>query len=200
MIYAGNGIALLDDWFFLQSDINIHQLSLDDAKIHLKRTGKEWNYQFLATFLGEADQKKTSNPVQLNLKNIHLTNISFQSLDLWKGEDMIVHLAAADFSFQKTDFINDDIRLHTIHLQKPVFKMVSYLGTRTEAEEKIALSDTTTWRNATACRVNHLSISDGSFVYQRPDVTSPQHAPFNENNFSFFGINGSIDQLMIKGI
>ena len=120
LLYAGTLKANVNDWFFFKDKISLDNVGLDDAIVNMKRTDSVWNYQFLIDYFAAPKKKKTnSEDVVIDFKEIHFSNIKFNKIDGWIGQDMIANLGKLDILVELVDIKNKKIHIKEIHLEKP---------------------------------------------------------------------------------
>ena len=82
LLYAGTLKANVNDWFFFKEKISLENVGLDDAIVNMKRSDSVWNYQFLVDFFASPKKKKTTGgEVEIDLKELHFSNIKFNKSD-----------------------------------------------------------------------------------------------------------------------
>jgi hypothetical protein len=58
LLYAGKLQTQLTDWFFLQQEIEIKHIGLENAIVNMHRKDSVWNYQFIIDSLSPATPKE----------------------------------------------------------------------------------------------------------------------------------------------
>ncbi|MCY7293168.1 MAG: hypothetical protein LH615_13400, partial [Ferruginibacter sp.] len=97
LLFAGTVKANVNDWFFFKDKISLDNVGLNDAVVNMKRSDSVWNYQFLMDYFASPKKKKTnSKEVVIDLKELHFTNIKFNKIDGWIGQNMIANIGKLD--------------------------------------------------------------------------------------------------------
>ncbi|MCX6293411.1 MAG: hypothetical protein NT127_03845, partial [Sphingobacteriales bacterium] len=136
LLYAGSAMVNVNDWFFTKNNITLKDIQLDDAKIHVQRHSKEWNYQFILDYFSNPKKDKRKSNLVLDLKKLRLKNLRFISSDYWIGEDMSASIQDLNVDITKTDFNKNEFKIDQINIVKPVFSLYNYDGSRTLAEKQ----------------------------------------------------------------
>ncbi len=66
LLYAGSVKVNITDWFFFKDKIELEYIGLQDAVVHLNRTDRIWNYQFLIDYFSGPStpgEKKVSSSI-----------------------------------------------------------------------------------------------------------------------------------------
>lgn len=73
LLFAGNAIVNITDWFFLKNKATLKYVSLDNAVVNMQRTDSVWNYQFLIDYFVKTDSSaKKKEELNLTLKYFSL--------------------------------------------------------------------------------------------------------------------------------
>lgn len=159
LLYAGAVKVNITDWFFFKDRTVLKYIGLKDAVIKLNREGKEWNYQFLADYFSSPshDTAVSQRNIDLDLKQIELTNVYLQQKDGWRGEDMTGSVQQMNLVADEINLDKKLIRIDHIDLDAPYFALYEYDGNRPP------LTDTT----------------------ETPIVNDPQHLRWNPGKWDF---------------
>ncbi len=167
ILYSGQVRVNITDWFFLKDKIELKYIGLKDTYVHLHRTDSVWNYQFLADYFGSSDTtpKKT---IQLQLRDIDISQLHLLKQDGWRGEDMELDLGGLTVDAEQLDLNRKTAIFHSIKFTKPDFAIRSYTGNRPELppDSKAIINDPNhlRWNPANwNIMVRRAIIQDGSF-------------------------------------
>ncbi len=199
LLYAGTASVNINDWFFLKDNININNLALDDAVVNMSRRDSVWNYQFLLDYFSPPKTKKSQKkPIRLNLKELHFTNITFNKVDEWVGQNMVVTLKKMDVSVDKLDVPGKQLLVKDIYLEKPLFWQSDYEGKKpkvtdlTSVTSKIPVISAFKWnKSGWVVKVDKLQIFDGSFRNEKYTTRDVYANMFDSKHIFFSGINGN---------
>lgn len=196
LLYAGAAIVNVNDWFFTKNNITLKDFQLDDAKIHVQRHSKEWNYQFILDFFSDPKKDKRKSNLVLDLKKIRIKNLSFVSSDYWIGENMNASIQDLSVHIKETNFNKNEFKIDQINLVKPVFSLYNYDGSRTLAEKQKLDAETKTKpaeKNTLLVSIKKINIQDGVFMNDELTTREKYNDRFDELHFKFDKINGTIE-------
>ncbi|MFN0081316.1 MAG: translocation/assembly module TamB domain-containing protein [Ferruginibacter sp.] len=204
LLYAGALKANVNDWFFFKDKISLQNVGLDDAIINMERTDSVWNYQFLIDFFAKPKIRKSAgDDVNIDLGELHFTNIKFNKIDGWIGQDMIANLGKLDVTMQMVDIKNKRIHIKEIYLEKPLFSQRDYTGTRPEQPnlkqiiEKIPVLGALKWNNGGwEIKLDKLDMKDGAFINDKFTEEPPFADRFDGKHLSFSSLTGSMKNLL----
>ena len=204
LLYAGTLKANVNDWFFFKDKISLDNVGLDDAIVNMKRTDSIWNYQFLIDYFASPKKKKTnSKEVVIDLKELHFTNIKFNKIDGWIGQNMIANLSKLDVEMQLVDIKNKKIHVKMIYLEKPLFAQKDYEGKRPPQEnlqeiiEKIPVLGAFKWNDGGwEIKLDKLDIKDGAFQNDKLTQEPAYVNRFDGKHLLFSKLNGSMKNLL----
>ena len=207
LLYAGAARVNLTDWFFIKDKITLHYVALEDALVNVKRTDSVWNYQFMADYF--ASPKKSSaksNGIEFDLKDIHLINIRFNSIDKWIGQDMIASIKKADIKMEGIDYAKKQVTVNDIYLDQPMFALSDYTGRN--PVQAVHYSDTINtipvvsefkWNNSGwVMQMKKIQLNNGSFSNDKETVRPAYTDHFDGQHLLFSSITGSINEIIFK--
>ena len=200
LLYAGVLRANVNDWFFFKDKIALENIGLDDAIVNMKRTDSVWNYQFLVDYFASPNKtKKTGGEVVIDLKELHFTNIKFNKIDGWIGQDMIANLGKLDLTMELVDVKNKKIYIKQITLKNPLFAQKDYKGNRPEQAnlqqiiEKIPVIGAFKWNDGGwDIKLEKLEMADGAFKNDKFTLEPPMADRFDGQHIFFDKLNGSM--------
>lgn len=196
LLYAGSAFVNVNDWFFTKNNITLKDIQLEDAKIHVQRHSKEWNYQFILDYFSDPKKDKRKSNLVLDLKKIRIKNLSFVSSDYWIGEDMNASIQDLNVNIKETNFNKNEFKIDQINLVKPVFSLYNYDGSRTLAEKQKLDAETKTKpaeKSTLMVSIKKINITDGTFLNDEFTTRKKYTDKFDELHFKFDKINGTID-------
>lgn len=206
LLYAGSVKVNITDWFFFKDKIELKYIALQDAVVHLNRTDTTWNYQFLIDYFSGPPSAKKKKNIDLDLKQVELTDISIIQKDAWRGEDMSASIKAFDLIAQEMNFNKKLIHIRNIHLDNPSFAIYDYPGRRPPRIKNDSLSvedeivndplnlrwNPQDWR----ITVDGFQLHDGEFKSDRK-TDRPVYASFDGQHIHFSNINGDFTDLKL---
>ncbi len=203
LLYAGTLKGNVNDWFFFKDKIAIENVGLDDAIINMKRSDSVWNYQFLVDFFAKPKTKNSQDgAVDIDLKEVHFSNIKFNKIDGWIGQDMIANIGKLDVLMQLVDIKNKKIHIKEINLQNPFFSQKDYKGNRPEQAnlkqiiEKIPVLGAFKWNNGGwEIKLDKLDMKDGAFQNDKFTENPPFVDRFDGQHILFQALNGNMKNL-----
>ena len=199
LLYAGTIKGNVNDWFFFEEKINIENIGLDDVVIKLNRSDSVWNYQFITDLFAspKSKNKKGSKDPNVDLKEMHFTNIKFSKIDGWIGEDMIVSLDKMDVTTNLVDIENKKIYVKEVLITKPFFAQNDYDGNRPvnnkpKPPKPISL-DKFRWNNdGWDIKLENLELKDGAYKNDKQTDYPAYVNQFDGQHIFFNNINGII--------
>ena len=204
LLYTGTLKANVNDWFFFKDKISLENVGLDDAIVNMKRTDSVWNYQFLLDyFVGPKKPKSNKEEVVIDLRELHFTNIKFNKIDGWIGQNMIANLGKLDVEMNLVDIRNKKIHVKNIYLENPLFSQKDYEGKRPPKEnlqeiiEKIPVLGAFKWNDGGwEIKMDKLDIKDGVFQNDKFTKDPPFVDRFDGKHLLFSKLNGSMKNLL----
>lgn len=126
LLFAGSLKLRITDWFFVKDKITIHYFGLSDTYINTNRTDSNWNYKFIITALS-SDKPTTSQPstVELDLKEIELANIRYQTIDKWRGEDQLISIKSFKLGAKQFNIKQKKIEFDNILVDQPFLSYIN---------------------------------------------------------------------------
>jgi hypothetical protein len=204
LLYAGTASVNITDWFFLKDHISINNLALDNAVVNMHRRDSVWNYQFLLDYFSPPKSKKTQKePIQLNVKELHFTDITFNKTDEWVGQNMAVSLSKMNIIVDKLDVPGKQLIIKDIYLEKPLFWQSDYEGRKpkvtdlTSLTAKIPVISAFKWnKSGWMVKAGKLQIFDGSFRNEKYTTRDVYANMFDSRHILFSSINGNLSDLV----
>ncbi len=205
LLYAGDARVNITDWFFIKDKITLHYVSLDDAVINMHRSDSVWNYQFLVDYFSSPGAGGSKKSIDLDIKTIHLSNIRFNKIDGWVGQNMVASIKKADIQVDQLDLNKKTLKIHDIYLENPLFALTDYTGRRppvpnlTTTLQKIPGVSAFQWNNAGwVVSVDKLQLYNGAFLNDRESDRKPYTDRFDGEHIAFNMISGTIDEVLFK--
>lgn len=193
LLHAGTVKLSITDWFFLKDDITLKYLGLEDASVYLHRSDPEWNYQFLIEyFSGGKKKKKTSRPIHLDLKTVHLSNVRILQKDEWKGVDMLTAVEELQLTADELNLEKKILDINSITLDEPVFTQYDYEGLRPKnrnSKRKIKLPEAVNADNWKVS-VNKIIFKNGIVSLEREGTKIKNLNRFDERNIVISNLDG----------
>ena len=199
LLYADVLKANVTDWFIFKDHIALKNVELNDAIINMKRKDSTWNYQFLVDFFSSPKKNKSNKDINFDLKEVHLTNVKFNKIDGWIGQDMVA-------SLKRMDLVTDSINLNTGHfainnifLDEPQFWQRDYDGNDTTTNDlqvvlnKIPIVSAFKWNNSgVVLTLKNLRIRNGRFINDKSGESLVQPGQFDGQHVQFNNITGDM--------
>ncbi|MBX2939119.1 MAG: translocation/assembly module TamB domain-containing protein [Ferruginibacter sp.] len=204
LLFAGAAQVNVTDWFFVKDKITLKYLSLEDAKVHMKRTDSVWNYQFIADyFAGPKKNKKKKSAIEFNLKELHFNRVHFIKEDRWIGQRMAVSLEKAGVWVEGLDMKKQSLIIREIALHKPVFEQSDFQGnrpTRPPSIKNILKGGQFQWNNGGwNILLRKLNVTAGAFKNDKETLRDSYVDQFDGQHIHFTDINGSLDSVVLSG-
>ncbi len=205
LLYAGVVHVKITDWFFIKDKVELKYIALQDATIHMNRTDSTWNYEFIVDYFSGPPSKQKKKSINLDLKQIELSNINIIQHDAWRGEDMRASIKALDLSAQEINFNKKLMRISNLHIDNPVFAIYDYPGRRPprlpsvkNGAEQIANDPARLRWNPENWNIsiNGFQMHDGEFRSDRQTNREP-YAYFDGQHIQFTEINGDFHNLQL---
>ena len=206
LLYAGSAKVNITDWFFFKDRITLHYVSLSDATVNMKRVDSTWNYQFLLDyFSGPKKSTGKSSTIELDLKEIHLSNIKFNKIDGWVGQNMVATIKKADVEIDGINYKKKQVNITDIYLEEPSFALSDYTGRKPpqpnlkQILEKIPGVSALQWNNSGwEINLHKLQLYNGSFANEKETVRAMYTDRFDGQHLLFSAISGSIEDLYFR--
>ncbi len=202
LLYAGKLKMEITDWFFLQEQVELQYLGLEDANVFLSRKDSVWNYQFIVdAFAPKGPRDTTAKEIELLLNKVDLKNIRFISEDEWVGQGFRGGIGSLELVADEINFNRKKIFISSLVINKPYFSMTDYDGKKPSdtvtASRKRRATDDIPW-NAEQwdVLVSRLSINEG--VFRSDAGTRKPYDYFDPQHIDFSGITGTFTNLSIN--
>ncbi|HTB51717.1 MAG TPA: hypothetical protein VK718_02995 [Ferruginibacter sp.] len=197
LLYAGAATVNITDWFFLKDKPVLKYVSLSDAVVNMNRTDSVWNYQFLVDYLSSPKKDTTTKGgLALDIKKLQLKNVFINSIDQWKGQDMLSSVKELDLSADDIDLVAKKINLNAITVDGGSFAIKEYTGYRPDADIPIDIIDTTQaykWNNdGWIVNVKNIHLENSVFTSDNQTDRQPYTDHFDGLHLRFGSIAGDI--------
>ena len=204
LLFAGTVKVNITDWWFFKDKAQLQYIGLENATIKLQRTDSVWNYQFIINYFSNPDKTKkdTSKGLQLDLKEVQLTNIHLLKRDGWRGEDMDLHLKGLDLDADTISFTDKIARINRLSFTRPDFILSNYDGRRPPPPDDTAaiLNDPLHLRlnpGGWDLTATTITIRDGSFRHEETmDTVRNKH--FDGNHIFFYAVSTDFTNLRLN--
>ena len=192
LLYAGKLSVHITDWFFLKDKASLEYIGLEDAVINMQRKDSIWNYQFLADFFSGGKSETAKKGIELDLKQIELSNIHFLKRDGWRGEDMALYLRSLKLDAKEINFKKKLVDVNSLAIDEPIFSIANYAGTRTYKPAPTVRdpSDTALFWNPDGwvMHATKFNITNGNFKNEKLG-SRPAYYYFDGQHIQFSRIN-----------
>ncbi len=204
LLYAGIISGTANDWFIFKEKITIENIGLENAIVNMNRRDSVWNYQFLINYFSSTDttKKGTSNKTDIDLKELHLTNVKFNKIDQWIGQNMVANIGKLDLKMELFDLKSKKIHIKEILLDKPLFAQSDYDGNRPprnnlqQVIEKIPVIGAFKWnQSGWQIQMDNLELKDAVFRNDKNNAL-PFTDRFDGQHLFFSSLNGSMKNLL----
>ncbi len=197
LLYAGTIKGTVADWFFLKDKISIENVALDNVVVKINRKDSVWNFQFLIDYFSTSKKKDTTKPIQLDLQQLHFSNIRFSQTDQWLGQNMNVSFKNLDVETNRVNIAQKQIDIKSIYINEPIFEQTDYLELRPEkavennsTQNKIASKYK--WNNdGWVMQLANLTIKNGAFILDKQSDEKPYTDRFDGQHIFFSNLQGS---------
>ncbi len=202
LLYAGNLKMQVTDWFFLQNQIELEYIGLENASVFLARTDSIWNYQFIIdAFAPSGPKDTTAKEIELLLGKVDLKNIRFTSKDDWVGQEYSGSIKSLELTADEINFKRKKIFISSLVIDRPYFRMTDYDGKKPSdtvmASRRKTATDGIPWNvDQWDVLVSRLSINEGVFRSDANNTREP-YAYFDPAHIDFSGITGTFTNLSI---
>lgn len=202
LLFAGKLRIRITDWFFIQDKADIKFIGLEDAVVHLNRTTKKWNYQYIIDhFSKSADTTKSAKQnIYFNLRKVDLKNVAFFQKDGWVGEDLTIKVGGLLLDANKMDVDKSKFSINTLLLQNPVFSIYDYDGLRPDSVRRRELREekptALRFNPGMLLRIDSVKIRNGLFSIDSDTLLPVTH--FDGCHIKVTQINGSLNHLFFN--
>ena len=202
IIYAEKVNIAVDILPLFSKKIVIDDISLNNATINIITNPKteEINIASVFSSSSKSDEKippKTINqnkkPWEIKGNNVSLKNIRFQYNDSVAGILVQQSLAKANININSFSFLNRQIDVGSIQLEKPVGSVGIWQG---KAKVAVDTVTTTDWKFS----VKKLNIKDLSFELNQPDIGQSINVSLEKGNISTSKINLLTSEIKVSDI
>ena len=205
LLYAGNAQVNITDWFFLKNKATLKFVALDDAVVNMQRSKDSvWNYQFLVDYFGSSSDssKKKKGGIEFDIKVFQFTNIQFNQVDKWVGQNMRMSVKKLDLFADDINFTKKLINLNTLTLDAPVYSMESYKGNRDTSLIRMKPKKINTkpqlyqWNNdGWVLNVNSIHVTNGVFNNETETERPAFPGRFDGQHLRFENITGVLNKV-----
>ncbi len=201
LIFADKLKANVTDWFIFKDRVELKNIQMQDAVVNMHRSDSVWNYQFLIEFFKKPKTNKQNSDLNLDLREVHFTNIRFNKVDEWFGQNLISSVKKLDVITDSINFNTGNIALQSVRLQQPSFWQENYDGNEPEEKDnavnvmgKIPVVGVLRWNLAGIdLSIKDVVIIDGAFKSDKDRGNRMQQ--FDGRHVFFNGINGTLKNL-----
>ena len=208
LLFAGTVKVNITDWWFFKDKAQLQYIGLEDATIKLQRTDSVWNYQFLVNYFSgspedrTAREKDTTKGMQLDLKQLDLSNIHILKKDGWRGEDMDLHLKGLRLDADTISFSEKIARINSLSFTRPDFILSNYKGNRPHppADSGTIVNDPLHLRlnpSGWDLTAGSITIRNGSFRHEAAGDTLVNRY-FDGDHIYFHDVNTSFSNLRLN--
>lgn len=208
LLYAGSIGVSITDWFFLKDKPVIHYARLSHVLVNFRRSDSTWNYAFLEDYFASDTPKKTnkkSGGIELDIKQVELTDIKFNQIDEWIGQDQLISLGKLSLSADSIDFDKKKIQIKDLLIASPQFTQKDYTGNREKLgiikkKKKHTIStDPYQWNNdGWIIKAQTVSVINGQLQIERETERAPYTDEFDSEHFIFSKIDGNFKDLLFE--
>lgn len=212
LLYADAIKADVTDWFIFKDHIELKNIELKDAIVNMHRTDSIWNYQFFLDYFASPKSNKAKKDLNLNLHEVHFTNVHFNKVDKWVGQNQIASIRRLDLTTDSVNFNTGQVYINKVYLNSPSFWQSDYQGNDktvtdlTQVLKKIPIVSAFQWNN-TGFRlvIKEMEVENGTFMNEKyterdryTDRFDGQHVRFENINGSFKNVSFLNDTLTAK--
>lgn len=204
LLYAGAAKVNITDYFFFKDKIVFKNVGLDDAAVNMNRSDSVWNYQFIIDYFsgpGGNNKKKAGPDIALN--ELHFTNIRFNKIDGWVGQNQVVGLKKMDLVMDSMNINRKMIAIKDIYLEEPLFLQADYEGKKpkvadlTKTLNKIPIVSAFKWNNSGwVLKLGRLQIFNGTFQNEKETPREVYRDRFDGQHILFREINGNFSNVL----
>lgn len=204
LLYAGAAKVNITDWFFFKDKIVFKNVGLNDAVINMNRADSVWNYQFIIDyFSGPGNNSKKKAGPDISLNELHLTNIRFNKIDGWVGQNQVVALKKMDLVMDSMNINRKMIAIKDIYLEEPLFLQSDYEGKKPKVTDltptlaKIPIISAFKWnKSGWVLKLSKLQIFNGSFQNDKFTPREIYKDRFDGQHILFKAINGNFSNVL----
>ena len=205
LLYAGSVKGDVTDWFIFKDKISIKNAILNNTIVNMNRVDSVWNYQFIMDFF--ASPKKNSvnkKSIDIDVKEAHLTNMRFNKIDKWIGQNVTAAFKRLDVTVDSVNFNTGNYAINELVLEQPVFSQSDYTGRKppqdknlTDVMAKIPIVSSFKWNNSgIIMRLKNVVINDGRFINDKFTERPAYNNQFDGQHVDFAAINGNLGNIL----
>lgn len=202
LLYADAVKANVTDWFIFKDRVELKNIELKDAVVNMHRTDSVWNYQFLVDYFASPNSNKAKKNLNLDLRELHFTNVQFNKKDGWIGQNQIASLKRLDLTTDSLNLNTGQVYINKVYLKEPYFWQSDYNGNDTSVTDltnvlkKIPIVSAFKWNNSGfRLVVNDLEIENGTFRNEKFTERERYKDRFDGQHIQFENITGSFKNL-----
>ncbi|MFZ1529572.1 MAG: translocation/assembly module TamB domain-containing protein [Ferruginibacter sp.] len=203
LVFAGKAKANVNDWFIFKDNISLENIDLADAVVNMNRTDSVWNYQFLVDYFADTSASTgNKKKIEIDLKQVHFSNIRFNKIDKWIGQNQIVSIKKMDLEMYTLNLTRKTAAIKELYLEQPYFAQSEYDGNRPPSPdiknvlEQTPILQAFKWNNSGwVVNAEKLKIVNGSFQNDKHTERAPLEY-FDGMHILFSGINGTLQNVL----
>ncbi len=203
LLFAAKAKANVNDWFIFKDNISLENINLQDPVVNMKRTDSVWNYQFLVDYFTDTSASTgNKKKIEIDLKQVHFSNIRFNKVDQWIGQNQLVTIKKMDLDMYTLNITRKTAAIRDLYLEEPYFSQSDYEGKRPPSPnlknviEQIPVINAFKWNNSGwVVNAEKLTIKNGSFQNDKYTERAP-YEHFDGMHFLFSGINGTLERIL----
>lgn len=182
----------------------IKDVKLRGGVVNLARPkdSERWNYTFIEeAFATEDKDSTTSDPLQLDLKNVQLKNVRFSMLDAWGGQDIKAAVGDLKIKVNSVDIPNLVFSIKSADIQNTNFVFEEYKGGKIPSIKKAI--DKSSWGtpfnpDSIQLVLSELDLKNVNFEY-RKDRHISKEGLFDERHIVARDIQLVLETLKLEG-
>ncbi len=189
LLFANLCKIRITDWFFLQKNVTLQYIGLEDAVVKINRKSEKWNYAFILDYFNDTTKTSATKTSQYDIKKIDFKSIRFEQKDQWLGNYTKVTAVSVIADCKKINVASGFIKIGSISVDQPLFVMqvIPKIGNH------ISLPVTSVSNNNSPLlniNTDEISINNGAIVIDN-DFEKP-YKYFDGAHINFNNINASI--------
>lgn len=199
LLYASYVSANITNWFIFKDAIVLKNIELKDAVVNMSRTDSIWNYQYIIDYFKKPKTNKKTKPLELDVKEIHFSNIRFNKIDGWIGQSMIASFKNIDVITDSINLAKNGIYINSVTANSPFFWQKDFLGNRPSTIVTAAKPSNNTiplpykWNNnGLILAIKTVVITNGQFVNDKNTEREAYVGRFDGQHIDFSKIDGKL--------
>ena len=198
LVYANFVSANVTNWFIFKDAITLKNIELRNAVVNLARTDSVWNYQHIVDYFKSPKKKKKTKPLELDVKDIHFTNIRFNKVDRWVGQMMTASFKSLDVITDSINIPKNSININTIKAVSLVFWQKDFDGNRPDYLKPIIVVKPKKiqpfqWNTmGLVLNIRSVEITDGQFRNDKNTKRAAYVGRFDGQHIHFTNIDGKL--------